>query len=192
MKIFILYTEALELKKLGFNEPCLSYFDSRLEHQLGNFDFTEIKGYNESPSALAPLYQQAFRWFRENHGIHSWIINAEDNVNVFKPFFRMKTGEDIFDQHMIDWYDSHEEAELACLRELIKIVKQHKITNKEMMPHEVVSNDSEEILMARLEQKQKHTKKEIMDFLEEYDSYRFRGGHMSAEEYYVYIFGETE
>ena len=44
MKNFILYTEALELKKLGFNEPCLSYFDSRLEHQLGNFDFTEIKG----------------------------------------------------------------------------------------------------------------------------------------------------
>ena len=77
-KEFVPYQPSLDMKSIGFNEPCLSYFDSRLEQQLGNFDFTEIKGYNESDSALSPLYQQAFRWFREKYGIEGVTQRAED------------------------------------------------------------------------------------------------------------------
>ena len=43
---FVPYDQALALKELGFNEPCMGYFDTRLEHQIGNFNFTEIEGYN--------------------------------------------------------------------------------------------------------------------------------------------------
>ena len=32
-------------------------------------------------------------------------------------------------------------------------------------------------------------KQHVMDFLEEYDSYIFRGGNTSEEEYYNYIYG---
>ena len=54
-KEFVSYEQAVALKELGFNEICMGYFDVRLEHQIGNFDFTEIKGYHKSVSALSPL-----------------------------------------------------------------------------------------------------------------------------------------
>jgi hypothetical protein len=116
---FVPYELALELKQLGFDEPCLATIDQT--------DFIHIKG-TEYPIRGAmiydtidcPTYSQAFRWFREKHNIHTWIINAEDNHNVFKPFFR---GTNIHDQHLVDFYKTYEEAELACLRNLIEIVK---------------------------------------------------------------------
>ena len=113
-KEFIPYEQALALKELGFDEPCLKVIEGGP---------TDIFPYEKLD---VPLYQQTFRWFRKKYGIHSWIINAEDNGNVFKPFFRMKTGKDIFDQHMIDWYESYEEAELDCLIKLIEIVENEK------------------------------------------------------------------
>jgi hypothetical protein len=39
---------------------------------------------------------------------------------VFKPFFR---GDNIHDQHLVDFYNTYEEAELACLIKLIELVK---------------------------------------------------------------------
>ena len=39
-----------------------------------------------------------------------------------------------------------------------------------------------------LEQAKEMEKQQIIEFLEEYDSFIFRGGDMSEEEYYNYIF----
>jgi len=140
-KEFIPYNLALELKELGFDEPCLAKYSidivgETIPHFRYNNRIRQAESIDEGiwfnhnldkeHIWSAPTYQQAFRWFREKYGIHSWIINAEDNGNVFKPFFRIKTGKDIFDQHMIDWYESYEEAELACLEKLIEIVKENK------------------------------------------------------------------
>jgi len=109
---FVPYELALELKQLGFTEPCLgSYY-----HAGRRLNICEYINHGEY-TVLAPLYQQAFRWFREKHSIHAWIINAEDNHNVFKPFFR---GVNIHDQHLVDFYKTYEEAELACLKQLIE------------------------------------------------------------------------
>jgi hypothetical protein len=103
----------------------LSYFDSRLEHQIGNFDFREVSGYKESTSALSPLYQQAFRWFREKYHIIGEV--------KFKGGTTTKTAwYDYIIYSEIDWDDKnpneqwkkYEEAELACLNKLIEIVKQ--------------------------------------------------------------------
>jgi hypothetical protein len=121
-KEFIPYELALELKQLGFDEPCLGYWYTEQEEfkkidiQLSSIGFLE----GEPDYILAPTYSQAFRWFREKHNIHAWIINAEDNHNVFKPFFR---GANIHDQHLVDFYKTYEEAELECLRKLIEIVR---------------------------------------------------------------------
>jgi len=117
-KDFTLYPEALELKQLGFDEPCLaSYYHAgkKLDIPAG-FKYINHGEY----TVLAPTYSQAFRWFREKYSIHAWIINTEDNHNVFKPFFR---GVNIHDQHLVDFYDSYEEAELECLKKLIEIAK---------------------------------------------------------------------
>ena len=101
-KEFIHYTEALALKELGFDEPCFGYYD-----EGGNL-------YTEMVEVLkAPLYQQAFRWFREKHNLGHMIngIGFESfvmNVGGIVAIFNVKT---------------YEEAELACLRKLIEIVK---------------------------------------------------------------------
>jgi hypothetical protein len=120
-KEFVPYQEAFELKKLGFNEECFWWygFEKYLrKDRIGTS--TNYSYFLENKSCSAPLYSQAFRWFREKYSIHAWIINAEDNHNVFKPFFR---GVNIHDQHLVDFYKTYEEAELACLKKLIEIVK---------------------------------------------------------------------
>ena len=76
-KEFIPYEQALELKELGFNEPCFGWFRSTLIPSNFTEFFLETEfGMNESPSdwvnsnfldeaCSAPLYQQAFRWLHE-------------------------------------------------------------------------------------------------------------------------------
>lgn len=67
-KEFIPYEQALELKELGFNEPCLSSWmenDYIVQYQ---------KRHKEDDTYLpAPLYQQAFRWFRDKYDLHYQI-----------------------------------------------------------------------------------------------------------------------
>ena len=59
-KEFVPYEQALALKELGFNEPCLaSYF-----HAGKRLHITEYINYGEY-TTLAPTFSQAFRWFRE-------------------------------------------------------------------------------------------------------------------------------
>jgi hypothetical protein len=79
--------------------------------------------YPESAMIPAPLYQQAFRWFRENHLLFTSIFMYGDmNGYLFKIdelehngiFLRYKSEE---------LEDTYEEAELACLKKLIEIVK---------------------------------------------------------------------
>ena len=105
-KEFITYEQALELKELGFDEDVIAYWEKNsLLKPIPMSDFINSFPVNDYPKAdwiAAPLYQQAFRWFREKYSINSWIINAEDNNNAFKPFFR---GNNI-DEHLVDFYNT--------------------------------------------------------------------------------------
>ena len=100
-KEFIPYEEALALKELGFDEDVCGYFGK--ENKL----FIVTPDYGDVIKLLkAPLYQQAFRWFRDKYDEHhTWrlqtILSVED-------------------------YETYEEAELACLKKLIEIVNQNK------------------------------------------------------------------
>ena len=116
-KEFIPYEQALELKELGFDEPCFGWFASDktlVKEVIKKTDFT-----------LAPLYQQAFRWFRKNHGLYSSIIfkkSYPDNHVTGLEWYIIICGGDgvLFDT---DGTYTYEEAELACLIKLIEIVK---------------------------------------------------------------------
>lgn len=64
---FIPYEQAVELKKLGFDEPCMAGYDKDFIDKL-YIGFTEDDGvlsFNAEYYILAPLYQQAFRWLHE-------------------------------------------------------------------------------------------------------------------------------
>ena len=73
-KEFIPYAEALELKKLGFNESCFRWYDERFKDTLHQDKYNTNKDlFMTDLDCSAPLYQQAFRWFREKHDLHVQI-----------------------------------------------------------------------------------------------------------------------
>ena len=104
------YQQALELKQLGFNEPCLgSYYHAGKKLDIpASFKYIDYGEYN----VLAPSYSQSFRWFREKYGLYQHIeyIKAADRY-------------DLWVGHYMRYTKTYEEAELACLKELIEIVK---------------------------------------------------------------------
>ncbi len=116
---FVPYDVALALKELGFDESCYNqYTDGTLDLPCTKYDYPDCV-----ESIPAPLYQQAFRWFREKYKLHAEIIvqlgfkhwNAQilPSGRWLKP--TAKKG-----------FKTYEEAELACLRKLIEIVKDKK------------------------------------------------------------------
>jgi len=109
-KEFTLYEQALALKELGFNEPCFGYY---LASTL--FISNDIV-YNSTdiPVIKAPLYQQAFRWFREKYKLSG--IPTHQSYEIWN----LETEECFIEVYPIQ---SYEEAELTCLIKLIKIVK---------------------------------------------------------------------
>ena len=124
-KEFVSYEQAVALKELGFNEICMGYFDVRLEHQIGNFNLTEIKGYHESVAALSPLKQQVFRWFREKklHNTFPSIIQTRNWASLYR-ILEWHPGNDSTSISTSDYYDTYEEAEDACIDKLIELTKQ--------------------------------------------------------------------
>ena len=123
-KEFVPYEQALAIKELGFDEPCFGYYQKsavigdatilpiQIRNKASNFNDNEYSKMGV-PFCSAPLYQQAFRWFREKY----WLDNA-----VLKDRYVIETREDLPSW----WYyglNTYEEAELACLIKLIEIVK---------------------------------------------------------------------
>ena len=115
---FIPYQEALELKELGFDEGCFGYY-----HEDGSISFTGVTIQNTnsfwlaSPNKIftAPLYQQAFRWFRDKYEAQVAVLPYSNKVQVAIRCERQVTD--------LDSFYTYEEAELACLNKLIEIVK---------------------------------------------------------------------
>ena len=116
-KEFILYEQALALKELGFDEPCFGYYTSPTGLLL-----QQPTGGNGEFVYYAPLYQQAFRWFREKY-------NMVGQVNVCTYFIYDMSNNDGFHTtlKMIKQYDrlcnNYEESEFECLKKLIELVK---------------------------------------------------------------------
>jgi hypothetical protein len=121
-KEFIPYQEALELKQLGFDEPCLAYY------LAGGIRFKEYKDSQNKNSAFynntvcsIPLYQQAFRWFREKHNYHV-IIDFNQSKNNKWYYGIIQIDHNISVSPDVE-FETYEEAELAALKELIKTIK---------------------------------------------------------------------
>jgi len=116
-KEFVCYKEALALKELGFNEPCLCSW---------NF-YTNELNFNGQPSTFSsediiqlPTFSQSFTWFREN-GKVAEVFSQIMPSNKYKWGYKIQGVEGITDGFL-----TYEEAELACLIKLIEIVKNLK------------------------------------------------------------------
>jgi hypothetical protein len=82
-KEFIPYEQALALKELGFDEPCFGSYNPFGSKQLSCSGI-----YTYGNCIAAPLYQQAFRFFREKYDLHVQI-RKEDYFykNVHNNYF---------------------------------------------------------------------------------------------------------
>jgi hypothetical protein len=119
---FIPYDRALALKELGFDEPCLAFYNGKfLESTDYNFDNDTSK--DIGLCIVAPLYQQVFRWFREKYGLFGWI---EGNERKRMFMYKIENLIESDDQLNCFPFKTYEEAELACIDKLIKLVKEAK------------------------------------------------------------------
>jgi hypothetical protein len=126
-KEFVEYTEALELKQLGFDEPCFGYYEPNKEFKYINWeifkDFPYLAKNSEWEDLVAaPTYSQAFRWFRKKGYRFSVIIDsplAEEESHYIEIWFEKQF---LHESHYI--YKTYEDAELGLLKKLIEIVKE--------------------------------------------------------------------
>ena len=127
-KEFIPYKQAIALKKLGFDEPCFGCYD---EKTIFGLTVMSIKQYytnskEDTWNCAAPLYQQAFRWFREKHNLDSSIALVADGYGFYIHKNRNYTNKgENYGMHI-----TYEEAELACLDKLIELTFKTKINCK--------------------------------------------------------------
>ena len=114
-KEIVPYEEAVELEELGFNEPCFATYDEDRNFELQDF----LQTYETFPSHIvaAPTFSQAFRWFREKYELSSWIYNSY----MDKYFYTVLENGKIVKAN--EPSTTYEEAELACLKKLIEIVR---------------------------------------------------------------------
>jgi hypothetical protein len=157
-KEFIPYEQALELKELGFREETLAYYSKNFNPK-GNYevrfasdsgsiiDWNEPDEENDYTYASAPLYQQAFRWLRNQYITKRSINERGDYIEgnffnlplIFPNGYEIKLlkpsiSYTIVGGREIPFYaepeavykettESYESAELGCLKKLIEIVK---------------------------------------------------------------------
>jgi hypothetical protein len=127
---FVPYQIAVDMKSIGFDELCFGWYAHNgvyNGYSMKNSTMDELNMMKNSCST--PLYQQAFRWFREKYGlfVSPNVISYEDGPYLW--FFEINStvlpfGKDLGET---DDYKTYKEAELECLVKLISIVKEKKL-----------------------------------------------------------------
>ena len=112
-KQFIQYKMSVKLKELGFNEKCFDVYS----------DVKSVGMFGNSPRDRTPkiLWQQAFDFFRDNHGLISWIYQS--NINLYH--YSILRNERYLSDFTVN-ENTYEEARLECLKKLIEIVENKK------------------------------------------------------------------
>lgn len=128
-KEFIPYNEALALKELGFNEQCIAAY--RDSEWIGNdgpnsryfhaqlFKNSQFDA-DQKEYCSAPLWQQAFRWFREKYKLHAMI---DDDGTETTHYYSWRVRYSYGQVKSAGDSKTYEEAEFACLKKLIEIIK---------------------------------------------------------------------
>lgn len=121
-KEFVSYEMALALKELGFNEPCFTYYynDSGKLRTLISVDIYNGWTYfpNKKSITLAPIFSQAFRFFREKYRLEGAIYRL--NFKWASHVFNIETSTYCFKHEL---FETYEQAEINSLQKMIKIIK---------------------------------------------------------------------
>lgn len=111
---FVPYELAVKLKELGFNLSCLAYYTKDFPHHIhiGDPTWQRIILNNDGLIISAPLWQQAFDWFRKKYGALPLIYETTYEIcTVVNNQNQWVEGV---------YYKSYEDARYACLQKLIE------------------------------------------------------------------------
>ena len=130
--LFCPYELALELKELGFNQPCFAFYGlSRDDYKTIRLSiFQNLKTdylpdiHHLDVTCDAPLYQQAFRFFREKYGLHYIICK---NIQMDGYGYREVILIPYMEENENTIFKTYEEAEVECLVKLIEIAKEQNV-----------------------------------------------------------------
>lgn len=125
-KEFVPYEQSLQLKELGFDRNCMAYyFNGGKINNYFNKYYNNTKLVVTQPYAFhctAPLWQQAFDWFRIRYNINPQIAFCEYSIQSCNGWSFTITNP-TKRQNWIGKYKSYEEAKLECLKFLITKIK---------------------------------------------------------------------
>ena len=126
--LFCPYELALELKELGFDEISLfcyatAYEGNPLSHCPHLLLNSQLEGFENEPIS-APLWQQAFRFFREKYGLHYIICK---NIQMDGYGYREVILIPYMEENENTIFKTYEEAEVECLVKLIEIAKEQNV-----------------------------------------------------------------
>ena len=114
--LFCPYEQSLELKELGFDEPCFGFYRKEKLY------LCDYKNVNEEKISIisAPLYQQVFRFFREKYTLLSFVdIDSSYRIYCDDIKFDLDIDSRIF--------KTYEDAELECIKKLIEMTKEQNV-----------------------------------------------------------------
>ena len=135
-KEFTPYQESLDMRELGFDEPCFGlYYRASIKEEpeflleFRSSQYYVAKGYVDG--ILAPTFSQAFRWFRERYGYFVSPTESDDGTTKKYDWLITKTfdGGKIFIK-FIGYKNSYDEAQLECLKKLIERIKNEKVSEE--------------------------------------------------------------
>lgn len=135
---FVGYEAAKRLKALGFDEPCIAVYGYNMqegypEEMKKRLVLAEEVGFTEGRNVgsedlrnsvlgediSAPTFSQVFRWFKEKYRQNAYVTNGL----IYSFVINSKKYED-YPNYEDNWFRSYEEAERACLEELIRITEE--------------------------------------------------------------------
>ena len=137
---FVPYQIALDLKSIGFDEPCFMFYEQETGSEylqkgiVDDYwgDYSEPRDWNSIPNKpwkpfcqciSAPTYSQAFKFFREKYELDCFIDRGS-RKGVYCAFVGGSKHGWLYGNNENNPSEfTYEEAELACLRKLIEIVK---------------------------------------------------------------------
>ena len=140
---FVPYQIALDMKLLGFDEECLAGYIYL--QGSGTFELAFYKDRNVNFNTTSniyvstPTFSQSFKFFRDKHDLRGSIMDfIDDETGIEWDYEIALIGTDLDEyghyKPLIDYstddesrkFKTYEEAELACLINLIELVKESK------------------------------------------------------------------
>jgi hypothetical protein len=110
-KEFLPYQESLDLKELGFNEKCAAHYLDVDDLELKWLIYRNLS-IDTNKCIQAPLYQQAFKFFREKYDFRYSIGNTNISVVHYGTTQLLQNNA------------TYEDAELATIKWFIEKAKQ--------------------------------------------------------------------